>query len=75
MPIETQIEIQTAFEVSPQSLSEVQILANRTEYLLLKTRTTFILSKKAVEAYYQHYHKRRLQLYWSGPKCLLRKTI
>ena len=54
MPIETQIEIpQTAFEVSPQSLSEVPNTANRTEYLLLKKQEQLLFyQKKAVEAGY-----------------------
>lgn len=54
MPIETQIEIpQTAFEVSPQSLSEVPNTANRTEYLLLKKQEQLLTyQKKAVEASY-----------------------
>ena len=54
MPIETQIEIpQTAFEVSPQSLSEVPNTANRTEYLLLKKQEQLLTyQKKAVEANY-----------------------
>ncbi|MFV8347241.1 TolC family protein [Flavobacterium sp. ZB4P13] len=54
MPIETQIEIpQTAFEVSPQSLSEVPNTANRTEYLLLKKQEQLLnYQKKAVEAGY-----------------------
>ncbi|MFV8322083.1 TolC family protein [Flavobacterium sp. LS2R12] len=54
MPIETQIEIpQTAFEVSPQSLSEIPNTANRTEYLLLKKQEQLLFyQKKAVEAGY-----------------------
>lgn len=54
MPIETQIEIpQTAFEVSPQSLSEIPNTANRTEYLLLKKQEQLLsYQKKAVEAGY-----------------------
>lgn len=54
MPIETQIEIpQTAFEVSPQALSEVPNTANRTEYLLLKKQEQLLsYQKKAVEAGY-----------------------
>ena len=54
MPIETQIEIpQTAFEVSPQSLSEVPNTSNRTEYLLLKKQEQLLTyQKKAVEAGY-----------------------
>ena len=54
MPIETQIEIpQTAFEVSPQLLSEVPNTANRTEYLLLKKQEQLLsYQKKAVEAGY-----------------------
>ncbi|WP_413999904.1 TolC family protein [Flavobacterium sp. W1B] len=54
MPIETQIEIpQTAFEVSPQSLSEIPNTANRTEYLLLKKQEQLLsYQKKAVEASY-----------------------
>lgn len=54
MPIETEIEIpQTAFEVSPQLLSEVPNTANRTEYLLLKKQEQLLgYQKKAVEAGY-----------------------
>ena len=54
MPIETQIEIpQTAFEVSPQSLSEVPNTANRTEYLLLKKQEELLnFQKKSIEAAY-----------------------
>ncbi|MFE3867575.1 TolC family protein [Flavobacterium sp. LS2P90] len=54
MPIETQIEIpQTAFEVSPRSLSEIPNTANRTEYLLLKKQEQLLgYQKKAVEAGY-----------------------
>ncbi|MFV8441163.1 TolC family protein [Flavobacterium sp. LB2P44] len=54
MPIETQIEIpQTAFEVSPQSVSEIPNTANRTEYLLLKKQEQLLsYQKKAVEAGY-----------------------
>jgi outer membrane protein TolC len=54
MPIETQIEIpQTAFEVSPQALSEIPNTANRTEYLLLKKQEQLLsYQKKAVEAGY-----------------------
>ncbi|MFV8379756.1 TolC family protein [Flavobacterium sp. LB3R33] len=54
MPIETQIEIpQTAFEVSPQSLSEIPNTANRTAYLLLKKQEQLLFyQKKAVEAGY-----------------------
>jgi outer membrane protein TolC len=54
MTIETQIEIpQTAFEVSPQSLSEIPNTANRTEYLLLKKQEQLLFyQKKAVEAGY-----------------------
>jgi outer membrane protein TolC len=54
MPIETQIEIpQTAFEVGPQSLSEIPNTANRTEYLLLKKQEQLLFyQKKAVEASY-----------------------
>lgn len=54
MPIETQIEIpQTAFEVSPQSLSEIPNTANRTEYLLLKKQEQLLFyQKKAAEAAY-----------------------
>lgn len=54
MPIETQIEIpQTAFKVSPQSLSEVPNTTNRTEYLLLKKQEQLLTyQKKAVEASY-----------------------
>lgn len=54
MPIETQIEIpNTAFEVSPQSLSEIPNTANRTEYLLLKKQEQLLFyQKKAVEAGY-----------------------
>ena len=47
MPIETQIEIpQTAFEVSPQSLSEIPNTANRTEYLLLKKQEQLLSYQK-----------------------------
>ncbi|SFE45857.1 TolC family protein [Flavobacterium xueshanense] len=54
MPIETQIVIpNTAFEVSPQSLSEVPNTSNRTEYLLLKKQEQLLTyQKKAVEAGY-----------------------
>lgn len=54
MPIETEIEIpQTAFEVSPQLLSEVPNTTNRTEYLLLKKQEQLLgYQKKAVEAGY-----------------------
>ncbi len=54
MPIETQIEIpQTAFEVSPQSLSEVPNTANRSEFLLLKKQEELLnYQKKAIEAGY-----------------------
>lgn len=54
MPIETQIEIpQTAFEVSPQALSEIPNTANRTEYLLLKKQEQLLFyQKKAVESSY-----------------------
>lgn len=54
MPIETQIEIpQTAFEVSPQSLSEVPNTSNRTEFLLLKKQEELLnYQKKAIEAGY-----------------------
>jgi outer membrane protein TolC len=54
MPIETQIEIpQTAFEVSPQVLSEIPNTTNRTEYLLLKKQEQLLTyQKKAVEASY-----------------------
>ena len=52
MSIETQIEIpQTAFEVSPQSLSEVPNTANRSEFLLLKKQEELLgFQKKAIEA-------------------------
>ena len=54
MPIETQIEIpQTAFEVSPQSLSEVPNTANRSEFLLLKKQEELLnYQKKSIEAGY-----------------------
>ena len=54
MPIETQIEIpQTAFEVSPHSLSEIPNTAIRTEYLLLKKQEQLLTyQKKAIEASY-----------------------
>ena len=54
MPIETEIVIpNTAFEVSPQSLSEVPNTAIRTEYLLLKKQEQLLtFQKKAVEAGY-----------------------
>lgn len=54
MPIETQIAIpNTAFEVSPQSLSEVPNTTNRTEFLLLKKQEQLLdYQKKAVEAGY-----------------------
>ena len=54
MPIETQIEIpQTAFEVSPHSLSEIPNTAIRTEYLLLKKQEHLLTyQKKAIEASY-----------------------
>lgn len=54
MPIETQIVIpNTAFEVSPQSLSEVPNTTNRTEFLLLKKQEQLLTyQKKAVEAGY-----------------------
>ena len=54
MPIETQIVIpNTAFEVSPQSLSEIPNTSNRTEYLLLKKQEQLLTyQKKAVEAGY-----------------------
>ena len=55
MPIETQIEIpQTAFEVIPQSLTEVPNTANRSEFLLLKKQEELLTyQKKAIEgAYY-----------------------
>ena len=54
MPIETQIEIpQTAFEVSPQSLSEVPNTANRSEFLLLKKQEELLTyQKKSIEAGY-----------------------
>lgn len=55
MPIETPISIpQTAFEVSPQALSEAPNTANRTEYLLLKKNEQLLeFQKKAdMAAYY-----------------------
>ena len=54
MPIEIQIEIpQTAFEVSPQSLSEIPDTTNRTEYLLMKKQEELLTyQKKAIEAGY-----------------------
>ena len=54
MPIETQIEIpQTAFEVSPHSLSEIPNTAIRTEYLHLKKQEQLLTyQKKAIEASY-----------------------
>ena len=54
MPIETQIEIpNTAFEVSPQSLSEVPNTANRSEFLLLKKQEELLTyQKKSIEAGY-----------------------
>ena len=54
MPIETQIEIpNTAFEVSPQSLSEVPNTANRSEFLLLKKQEELLnYQKKSIEAGY-----------------------
>ena len=54
MPIETHIEIpQTAFEVSPHSLSEIPNTAIRTEYLLLKKQEQLLTyQKKAIEASY-----------------------
>lgn len=54
MPIETEISIpQTAFEVSPQALSEAPNTANRTEYLLLKKNEQLLeFAKKAQEATY-----------------------
>jgi outer membrane protein TolC len=54
MPIETQIEIpNTAFEVSPQLLSEIPNTANRTEYLLLKKQEQLLTyQKSAIEAGY-----------------------
>lgn len=54
MPIETQIEIpQTAFEVTPQLLSEIPNTANRTEYLLLKKQEQLLsYQKTAIEAGY-----------------------
>ena len=54
MPIETPIEIpNTAFEVSPQSLSEVPNTANRSEFLLLKKQEELLTyQKKSIEAGY-----------------------
>ncbi|MEM8522474.1 TolC family protein [Flavobacterium sp. PL12] len=54
MPIEIQIDIpQTAFEVSPQSLSEIPDTTNRTEYLLMKKQEELLTyQKKAIEAGY-----------------------
>ena len=54
MPIETQIVIPNkAFEVSPQSLSEIPNTSNRTEYLLLKKQEQLLsYQKKAIEAGY-----------------------
>ena len=54
MPIETQIEIpKKAFEVSPQSLSEVPNTANRSEFLLLKKQEELLnFQKKSIEASY-----------------------
>lgn len=54
MPIETQIEIpQKAFEVSPQSLTEVPNTANRSEFVLLKKQEELLnFQKKSIEASY-----------------------
>ncbi|WP_264565770.1 TolC family protein [Flavobacterium sp. N3904] len=50
MPIETKIEIpKTAFEVSPQVLSEAPNTANRTEYLLLKKNEELLEFQKKAE--------------------------
>ena len=50
MPIETKIEIpKTAFEVSPQILSEAPNTANRTEYLLLKKNEQLLEFQKKAE--------------------------
>lgn len=51
MPIETQIEIpQTAFEVTPQLLSEIPNTSNRTEYLLLKKQEQLLTYQKTAIA-------------------------
>jgi outer membrane protein TolC len=54
MPIETKIVIpQTAFEVTPQALTEAPNTANRTEYLLLKKQEELLeFQKTSVKAAY-----------------------
>ncbi len=55
MPIENKIMIpQTAFEVTPQVLSEVPNTSNRTEYLILKKQEELLVYQKMADqaAYY-----------------------